>query len=1600
MTTMIKQLAAAVVRGQLPDGSPARRGLLFLLVFLLTALIWLIRWALGLGDNDLLFELFLIPILLSAYLGGLWPGLLATLLALVLATYQLRLSPVSLPDSIEWLSLLIVGVLVSVLNEALHRARRRALTSQRMQATTLESIGDAVIATDSQGLVTFFNAEAARLTGWQPADALGKALDRVFPLVAETNREPAPHQPGRLRPSHDGGHPGPPLLLLNHQGGETPIEETVAPICLPGGAPLGAVVIARDVTEQRHAAHALQESEERFRMLVEGAKDYALFMLSPEGRVASWNSGAQHLKGYTAEQIVGQSFEHFYCAADIAQGVPARLLATARAHGAAENEGWRVRSDGTEFWANVLITALYGPDGKLRGFSKLTRDVSERRASQLALRESEERLSRLLKNLPECAIYQIEVTPEASHRFVYMSENVLQLCGVPAEQILRDPTRLYALLDAEWQARVDEAERRSKERLTPFHIDVPIHRADGQLRWFRLSSMPRSTHSGAMIWDGVMIDITERKQVEIDLREERDRFLTLAETVPGVVHSFQLYPDGFNCFPYVSTRISDLLPISPEQLAADGSGFSRYWHPADRARVMGAIEASYRQLTLWNTAFRILHPQRGELWVEIYALPRRQADGSVIWYGVLQDITERKQAEAELRAREEQLKLAYDAADMGTWSLDPASSMVSFDLLARQHFGLASALMSVEAILEHVYPDDAASLRRNIARALDAATGGRHSAEFRVVHPDGSIHWLVAHVHVYFRLSEGAKVATLGAGTVQDVTTHRRDEEQIRQQAARLQVLSDASRAFTAVGPNYQTVLREITVTISRVLGDVCTLRMLDTEHNRFELAALYDETPEQHAIMHEMLMHLPEDADQLPSSMDVMQSGKPRLIAVFNNAHLRALLPQRYHDLVDKLHIHSAIIAPLRVQGISFGVLYISRHRPERPLFDENDLQLVQDLADRAALALSNAQLYGALQQSHLVLETRVAERTAELRAALERQRALYAITSDALEADDLEVALQRTIERVATTLGADRVVMVTFDLARQRIERHVAGGPNRNAISEPMSFAQYFAGLAGWVMREKRPAISAAGRPDQRESPDIQQIRARTRTGSVIVVPLMHLDETFGALIAMNVVGDADFSVEDIDLMVAVASQVAMVYARNRLTVRLQQTNIALANEVAERAELARWQQQQVEQAVALAALSQAMAETGRDQQTLFNTITERVGLLIGDVCVLALLSDDRKWMQPVALFSPHPDDAARLATIMHTPPDRADRGWSATIAVSGQALRLSNIPANYARDQVEPRYYELMEGFAELHLLIVPLRARGRVLGSISLTRLAHNPPYNVADERFLQDLADRAGLAIDNTRLFVEAEQANRAKSAFLASISHELRTPLNAILGFTGTLLMRLPGPLTGDQERQLTTIQRSSRHLLALINDLLYLARIEAGRVELRLTPLICQDVVGEVVASLRPLAEQKAIELRLLMPETPVPIQSDARALHQILINLVNNAVKFTDVGEVRVSLEQQGGQVAIVVADTGIGIRAEDQARLFREFGRADTNDVREREGTGLGLRISRKLAELLGGTIGMQSTFGQGSVFSVILPAAQAAPQAVVATDNGHE
>jgi signal transduction histidine kinase len=280
-------------------------------------------------------------------------------------------------------------------------------------------------------------------------------------------------------------------------------------------------------------------------------------------------------------------------------------------------------------------------------------------------------------------------------------------------------------------------------------------------------------------------------------------------------------------------------------------------------------------------------------------------------------------------------------------------------------------------------------------------------------------------------------------------------------------------------------------------------------------------------------------------------------------------------------------------------------------------------------------------------------------------------------------------------------------------------------------------------------------------------------------------------------------------------------------------------------------------------------------------------------------------------------------------------------------------------------------------------------GIPIGVLALTR-SEVRPFSDKQIELVTTFADQAAIAIENVRLFDEIqdksrqlEEASQHKSQFLANMSHELRTPLNAILGYTELMADGAYGEPSEKMLGILKRLEANGRHLLGLINDVLDLSKIEAGQLVLELSDYCIQDIAQTVRSTLEPLAADKKLGFKVEMAGELPPGHGDGRRLTQVLINLVGNAIKFTDAGEVAIKAEANNGAFYVSVRDTGPGISAVDQAKLFQEFQQADNAITRKKGGTGLGLAISKRIIEMHGGRIWVESQSGQGSTFTFTLP-----------------
>ncbi|MBW3553608.1 MAG: PAS domain S-box protein [Gemmatimonadetes bacterium] len=389
--------------------------------------------------------------------------------------------------------------------------------------------------------------------------------------------------------------------------------------------------------------------------------------------------------------------------------------------------------------------------------------------------------------------------------------------------------------------------------------------------------------------------------------------------------------------------------------------------------------------------------------------------------------------------------------------------------------------------------------------------------------------------------------------------------------------------------------------------------------------------------------------------------------------------------------------------------------------------------------------------------------------------------------------------------------------------------------------------------------------------------------------------------------------------------------------------------------------------------------LAEAGRllasslDHEVTLGRVSRLAVPMLGDWCVVHLLENDRPMAVAHCTPGRRDEDTDDLEAVL-----TGTDGLLAQVLPSTDPVRLGpGHPACTEDTQARLRELKIRE------LLVVPLQIRGEPLGVMTFGRPGGGQPYGVEDLRLAHELAGRAASAIDNARLYRDAEESDRAKTDFLAVVSHELRTPLNAITGYAELLTGGVSGPLNDKQRGQIERIGVSARHLAHLIDEILTYARMEGGRDTLEPALTDVGETVRDAVSVLRPAADGKGLELSIDAATHGPELVTDPGKLRQIVMNLVSNAVKYTDEGHVRVAIRQLEDGIELTVKDSGVGIPTEEQERIFEPFRQVQAPNTRTVGGTGLGLSVSRRLVQVLGGRISVESTPGTGSTFTVWLP-----------------
>jgi signal transduction histidine kinase len=644
-------------------------------------------------------------------------------------------------------------------------------------------------------------------------------------------------------------------------------------------------------------------------------------------------------------------------------------------------------------------------------------------------------------------------------------------------------------------------------------------------------------------------------------------------------------------------------------------------------------------------------------------------------------------------------------------------------------------------------------------------------------------------------------------------------------------------------------------------------------------------------------------------------------------------------------------LAVPLRKDEVFLGDIVIYR-RDVQP-FSEKQIALLENFAAQAVIAMENARLITELRQ-----------RTHDLQESLEYQTA----SGDVLKVisqsgGELEPVLDTLVKTAARLCDAD---MAFIHRREGEVYRPAA------VLGFPPEFTDYLdthplvpgrGSITGRVALEGR-AIHIADVAADREyqlSQSILMAKQRTTLG----VPLLREDVPIGVIVLARQRVEP-FTEKQIGLVTTFADQAVIAIENARLFNELR----------ARTAELGR----SVDELKMLSEVGQAVSSTLDLRAVLSTILTRSVALTGADAG--AIFRYNRAGREFRLVEEVGWDEAlARAVGDLRIAEAETAMGEAAARRAPMQIADLAERPSAPLRDA------SLAVGFRSV--LIVPLVGPQRILGALVLQRRATGE-FPAETVRLTQTLASQSVLAIQNARLFREiadkSEQlalASQHKSQFLANMSHELRTPLNAILGYAELLVDGIYGVLPEKAQGVLERVQDNGKHLLALINDVLDLAKIEAGQLTLTLEDYNLPEVVKSVVTATEPLATAKGLKFAAIVQADLPTAHGDARRVSQVLLNLVGNAIKFTDEGEVEIRALAANGQFVLTVRDTGPGIVDADQERIFGEFQQIDNTSTRKQGGTGLGLAIAKRMVELQGGTISVESALGQGSTFRVVLP-----------------
>jgi GAF domain-containing protein len=757
-------------------------------------------------------------------------------------------------------------------------------------------------------------------------------------------------------------------------------------------------------------------------------------------------------------------------------------------------------------------------------------------------------------------------------------------------------------------------------------------------------------------------------------------------------------------------------------------------------------------------------------------------------------------------------------------------------------------------------------------------------------------------------------------------TTNASLREALEQQTATGEILKVISSSATDVQPVFDTITRNAVR-----LGNAAFGFLISYDGEMMHLAASHNADAQAEAVYRPVFPR--------PAARDTFTGRAILDRAVVNLGEIsESDFSEGSKERARQVGFRSVLVVPMLRGDVPIGVLAINKREPGA--FSDAYVALLQTFADQAVIAIENVRLFNETKES-LEQQTAISE-------------VLRVISSSPA---DVQPVLDAVAVRAARICDAMDAHIFLVEDGGARHTAHFGDLPLGITKGQVRPLDRAWA--TGRAILD-RVVVHIEDLAAAQEFPISQQIQAVSGARTGLAVPLMRENRALGAIVLRRTEVRA-FSDKQLALLKTFADQAAIAIE-----------NVRLFNETKESLD------QQKASADVLGVISSSIADT----KPVFDKILESCERLFeGQNVGISVLGEDGL-AHLAAYRGPHGDDLQKGFPIP------VDSRSATGLAILERSV--VHYPDTLGGGDVPEFLRRNCEKTGNRSIIVAPMLWEGRGIGGIFVSRQFAGA-FSEKAIRQLRTFADQAAIAIQNARLFREIQEksaqlevANKHKSDFLANMSHELRTPLNAIIGFSEALMERMFGEVNDKQADYLKDIHESGRHLLSLINDILDLSKIEAGRMELDVSTFHLPTALSNAMTLIRERAQRHSIGLGLEVDQRLGEFQADERKFKQIMLNLLSNAVKFTpDGGRVDVCAKKDTDKIEIAVKDTGIGIAPEDQALVFEEFKQVGRDRMRQAEGTGLGLALTRRFVELHGGAIRLESTPGKGSTFTVSLP-----------------